>query len=354
MTLLNCHTHKPYLLKPLALRTGDAIGVFTPSAPAHLKLREKYLHGLRQLEALGFRTIEGPLTAKQVHEGYRSGTPQERAAEFMALIDNPEVRCLIATIGGYNSSSLVPYLDFERIREARKIICGYSDVTALHLAINELAGLSTFYGPAVVPSFGEWPDVLSETAESFLDAACRHRSGRRLLIPPRRWSSHFRDAATDAWKTETRRFETNLGWKTLNTGVGAGPLRVANLNTMMAVAGTPLFPELEGTILAIEEMNAPLSFEERSLRQLDLMGVFDRIAGLLIGKPEVLDLQGAPFGYDDLVLEVVGPRQYPIVSGFDCSHTHPMLTLAEGVSTTLSARGSYDVEMVIEEPMAEF
>lgn len=340
----------PPLLRPPPLEPGATLGVFTPSSPAHVWFREKYLHGLDQLRALGFRVVEGPLTARQTSQGYRSGTPVERAAELMALVEDPAVHGLVSTIGGMNSSSLIPYLDFARIRAHPKVVCGYSDVTALHLAILARSGVSTFYGPAVVPSFGEWPAVLPETADSFLDAVRRHRAGRRALQPPARWSSHVRDAATDAWKTEPRRWEPNPGWRALVPGRVTAPVVAANLDTLLSLAGTDCFPALDGVVLMIEEMHAPLRREERSLRQLHLLGVFDRIAGLIVCKPELFDAQGAPFGYDELVLEVAGRRGYPVVAGFDCGHTVPMLTLAQMARITVDA-GPDRVAVTVEEPM---
>lgn len=339
------------LVRPPALRPGDVIGVFTPSSPAHMWFREKYLHGLGQLRAMGFQVREGPLTASGTHQGYRSGSPRERAAELMALVTDPGVHGIVATIGGLNSASMLPYLDFAAIRAHRKVICGYSDVTSLHLGILARAGLSTFYGPAVVPSFGEWPAVLPETADSFLDAVQRHRAGPRTLSPPARWSSHFRDAATDAWKTEPRQWEANPGWRTLVPGRATAPLVAANLDTLTRLAGTPYLPPLQGTILLLEEMDAPLAREEANLRHLQLMGLFDGLAGLLVGKPERFDAQGAPFGYDALVTEVVGAQAYPIVTGFDCGHTHPMLTLAQGTRVTVDARGGTEVSVILQEPM---
>ena len=341
------------LLRPRRLGEQPTIGVFTPSIPAHIWFREKYLFGITQLERLGFRVVEGPLTAQATEQGYRSGTPQERAAEFMALIDDPRVDMLMSAIGGMNSASMIPFLDFQHIRAARKIICGYSDVTSLHMAILHYAGLSTFYGPAVIPSFGDYPAPPEETVESFLMAARSHHDGRRELRIPARWSNQFRDAWTHDWQTGERVYEANPGWHVLNAGTVSAPIVVANLNTLLTAAGTPYFPVLDGVLLLIEDMAAPLWSEERALRQLHLMGVFDRIAGLLIGKPEKYDQQNAPFDYDALVMEIVGPRNYPIVSNVDCGHTHPMLTLAQMTPTTLSASGTYDVLFSVDRPMTD-
>lgn len=335
------------LLRPPALRPGDTIGVFTPSSPANVVHRERYLHGLDALRRLGYRVIEGELTARAVSQGYRAGTPQERAAELMGLVRNPEVRALMATIGGSNSASLIPYLDFDEIRARPKILSGYSDVTSLHLAFTKHAGVGTFYGPAVVPQFGEWSGVLPETLASWQSAVGDTTPGPRRMVPPARWSNKAGSWIDGSWKRVPRTFEENPGWRVLRRGSASGPLVAANLNTLMSNAGTPEFPDLEGAILLIESMDAPISREERQLRQLERMGVFGAIRALLVGKPENFQAEGAPFGLDELILEIV-PGSFPIVTGVDCSHTHPMLTFPEGAPARLDA--GEGVELVFEGP----
>ncbi|HAS3151713.1 TPA: LD-carboxypeptidase, partial [Vibrio cholerae] len=91
---------------------------------------------------------------------YRSGSIRERAEELNQLIRDPNVRCIMSTIGGNNSNSLLPYIDYEALRNDPKIIIGYSDVTALLLGIYAQTGLITFYGPALVASFGEYPPLV--------------------------------------------------------------------------------------------------------------------------------------------------------------------------------------------------
>jgi muramoyltetrapeptide carboxypeptidase len=343
---------RPSLIRPVALRPGATIGVCTPSFPAHVVFREKYLHGVQQLEALGYRVVEGSLTQRATAQGYRSGTPRERAAELAELFVNDAVSCIITIIGGNNSSSLIPYLDFEQIRENPKIFCGYSDTTSLHLALLAYAGLSTFYGPAVMPSFGEWPEVLPETRDSFLAATSITGPGERELVAPARYSRHLRDAKTDAWKTIPRNWLDNPGPRTVHPGTVEAPCLVANLNTLVTAAGTDYFPDLSGRILVIEEMNAPLSEEERDLRHLERLGVFGEIAGLVIGKPEVYSSQGAPFDYSDLVREIVPERPgIPVVMEADVGHTVPILTLAQETRLRVSASPDGSARLFVLEPM---
>lgn len=340
-----------HILFPPRLPPGGTIGIITPSTPANVLFREKYLHGVRVLRSLGVRVVEGTLTHSCRTQGYRAASPQERAAEFMELIVDPDVACIISCIGGWNSSSMIPYLDFDDIRRHPKIFCGYSDVTSLHLSILARAGVSTFYGPAVMPTFGEWPTIHPYSVQSFLDAVQRHTSGSRRLLPPDYWSNHFRDAKGEEWKTVPREYQQNVGWRALRPGTVTAPIIVANLNTLCTAAGTDYFPDLTGKILIIEDAAAPLAEEERALRQLELMGVFGQIAGLIVGKPEFYNQQAAPFGLDELLLEIIGQREYPVVTEFDCSHTVPMLTLAQMAILMVKSGEGYDVQITLEQPM---
>jgi muramoyltetrapeptide carboxypeptidase LdcA involved in peptidoglycan recycling len=341
------------ILKPKKLNKGDTIGIFTPSTPGYLYNEEMFQTGVKNLEELGFKVKLGHLTEQRASEGYRSGSPKERAEEFMTLVEDENVHALVSTIGGHNSSSMIPFLDFESIRKQRKIFCGYSDVTSLHMAILKYAGLSTLYGPALMTWFGEYPNGVTDSVESFMAAATGQLSYPRAIKPFSRWSNHCRDWGNGDWKNIPRKWEDNPGWRVLNPGEVNGEIVVANLNTLMSAAGTGYFPDVEGKILLIEEMGASYSAEERSFNQLLLMGVFDQISGLIMGKPEVEKNEGAPFTLDELLLEVVGSRNYPIVSNFDCSHTLPMHTIAEHSKVSLKARSEYDVELTILESMVE-
>lgn len=339
------------LIAAAPLNPGDTLGIFTPSVPCYLDNPGLFENGVRNLEKLGFRVKLGSLTKRRATQGYRSGTAQERAAEFMELVRDPEVKGLVATIGGANSNGMIPHLDFAAIRREAKVVCGYSDVTSLHLAILHYARLRTFYGPAVMTWFGEYPDGIPESEGSFLDAVRNHRAGTRALVPPVRWSNHRRKWDNGDWMNLPREWKASQGWFTLNPGRASGPVIAANLNTLLTAAGTPYFPELRDKILLIESMDAPFAMEERLLYQLKLMGVFDGLAGLIVGKPEWPDAGGATFSHEDLIREAVGARPYPIITQFDCGHTVPMLTLAQMTPLEIVAEGSFRTHVKVLEPM---
>lgn len=329
---------KPEVIKPRALKKGGGIGVFTPSWPAHVILREKYQMALANVRSLGFQVVEGSLTRKMRAEGYRSASGKERADELMELIQSPEIDCLMAVIGGSNSSSMIPYLDFEEIRKQRKIVCGYSDVTSLQMAILAYSGLSSLYGPSLVPVFGETP-MPDYSVESFLQAAMGLGRYPLAIAPPKECSTHFIDASKLGWQREERVWRQNGGWQGVNQGEVTAPAIIANLETLVTSAGTAHFPDVRGKVLFLEEEQSVFSREERNLRHLELLGIFDAIAGLVISKPFSEDREGAPFAYRDLLNEIVGSRPYPIVTDFDAGHAFPMITLAQEQSVTVTVVG---------------
>lgn len=127
------------MLIPKALKSGDKIGFFSPSSPATVIAPKRFERAKSYLINKGFKLQAGKLTGRSDH--YRSGSILERANVLNELIRNPDVRCIISTIGGSNSNALLPYIDYEALRRDRKIIIGYSDITALLLGILPLKSL---------------------------------------------------------------------------------------------------------------------------------------------------------------------------------------------------------------------
>jgi len=206
---------KSSLVVPKSIKAGDNIGICTPSIPGYALSNEVFENGLRNLEKEGFKYKLGLVTKNRSTQGYRSASPQDRAEELMELFCDPEVDGIITTIGGMNSNSLIPYIDFEKIKHNPKVFCGYSDITSLHLALMKYANLATFYGPGLMPHWCEYPDAVEESVGSFLASM---NSSTREIRPFSKWSNHFRDWKSDAWKKEAREWQENAGWKVLNQG----------------------------------------------------------------------------------------------------------------------------------------
>ena len=320
------------MLYPHKLKKGDVIGVFSPSSPISATVPARYQRGKAYLESRGFRVKEGRLTGRR--DGYRSGSIRERAEELNELLRDPEVRCVMAAIGGMNSNSLLPYLDYEAIKRDPKVVVGYSDVTALLLGIHAKTGLVTCYGPALAASFGELPPYVDETFQYFWDIVSGETPLPHTLPTPEFWTEERLD-----WASQSRsKIPVPNQLVTVHGGTASGRLIGGNLNTMLGIWGTPWMPEIrEGDLLLIEDSLKDASDAERSFSLLKLSGVFDRIGGLILGKHELFDDCGTGRTPHEILQEVMGPVDFPVLAQFDCCHTHPMLTLPIGVPATLDA-----------------
>ncbi len=314
------------------LQYGDTIAVFSPSAPATATAKSRYLRAKDYLEGKGFKVLEGSLTGRQ--DSYRSGSILERAEELNQLIRNPEVKCIMAAIGGMNSNSLLPYLDYDGLMQSPKIIVGYSDVTALLLGIYAKTGLVTYYGPAMVASFGEFPPFVDETYR-FLENVAMGRGKPPYTLPtPKAWTEEWID-----WNQQDRGKVPNENRLiTVKGGKAAGRLMGGNLNTMQGIWNTEYMPDIKsGDILFIEDSLKDAATLERSFSLLKLSGVFDRIGGLILGKHEGFDDLKTGRKPHEILQEVMGEVSFPVLADFDCCHTHPMLTLPLGAAAELDA-----------------
>ena len=319
------------LLAP-KVKTGDTIAVFSPSSPVACTAARRYQRGKSFLESKGFRVKEGTLTGKKDY--YRSGSIQERVDEFNQLIQDPEVQCIMSSIGGWNSNSLLPYIDFESLRNNPKVIVGYSDISALLLGIYAQTGLVCFYGPAMAASLGELPPLVDETWIYFERVVSGNVQIPHVLPTPENWTDEYID-----WETQNRKknvFPNQL--KTICPGVAEGRLIGGNLNTLQGIWGSPFMPEIQaGDILFLEDSLLDAAIIERSFSFLKINGIFDRIGGLILGKHELFKDYGSGRKPYDILTEVMGEMSCPVLAQFDCCHTHPMLTLPIGCQIRLDA-----------------
>jgi muramoyltetrapeptide carboxypeptidase LdcA involved in peptidoglycan recycling len=320
------------MILPPKLKSGDTIAVFSPSSPATKTANKRYLRGKQYLENKGFTIFEGSLTGNQDY--YRSGSILERANELNELIRNPTVNCIMSAIGGENSNSILPYIDYEAFSKNPKIIIGYSDVTALLLGIYAKTNIVTFYGPALVASFGELPPFVDLTYKYFNNIVGGNLPFPYSLPIPEFWTDEFIN--WDIQETSKKEFQNEL--IILKQGKSAGRLIGGNLNTMQGIWGSQYMPEIKrGDILLIEDSLKNAATVERSFSLLKVNGVFDRIGGLILGKHEMFDDCGTGKKPYEILEEVMGDVDFPILAEFDCCHTHPMLTMPIGCEVELDA-----------------
>jgi len=228
----------------------------------------------------------------------------------------------------------LPYIDYDYLKKHPKIIVGYSDTTALLLAIYAKTGLITFYGPALASSFGELPPFVDWTFDSFQEVFCHDLSFPYTYQMPSVWTDEFID-----WSKQDRaKEEWENDWVCVFPGVCKGRLIGGNLNTMEGFFGTEYMPEIrKGDILLIEDSLKDACTIERTFSMLKLAGVLDKISGIILGKHEKFDDNGTGRKPYEILLEVLNNCQIPFLAEFDCCHTHPMFTMPIGCQVELNA-----------------
>ncbi len=313
------------------LKYGDTIAFFSPSSAVTSWAPKRFERAKAFLKNKGFNLIAGNLTGKS--DFYRSGSIEDRAEELNKLIADKNVKCIMSTIGGYNSNSILPYIDYQTLKENPKIIIGYSDMTAILLGIYSRIDLITFYGPALASSFGEIGRLLDLTYKYFENVLIESQLPY-LINNPEIWTDEFID-----WEEQTHEKKvSNNRLITVNKGAASGRLIAGNLNTMLGIYGSEYMPEItEGDILLIEDSMKDAAIIERSFAHLKLNGVLDKIGGLILGKHELFDDLGSNRKPYEIMMEVIGKADYPILAEYDCAHTHPMITLPIGVRVKLDA-----------------
>lgn len=315
------------------LKKGDKIGIFSPSSPASVSSEQRYKRGKSFLEQKGFHIVEGSLTGKS--EIYRSGSPKERAKELNQLLRDPSITMIMAMIGGTNSNSLLPYIDYEAFRKDPKLVVGYSDATAVLMALYAKTNIPTYYGSSLVASFGEFKPLVNDTYAYFEKYFCEQPVTPYVIPMPRFWSDEVMN-----WLEYTKEktlYDNN--WIGVNEGMAEGRLVGGNNNAMYGFIGTQYFPEIQqGDILLIEDTSKNAAIVEKNIAMLKLHGVFEKVSGIILGKHEQYDDLGTGKQSLDILLEQLDGKEIPILADFDCCHTHPMIPLAIGKKVQIDTK----------------
>lgn len=314
------------------LKKGDKIGIFTPSSPSTVTANQRFQRAKSFIEEKGFVIVEGELTGQS--DVYRSGSPKARAEELNKLLRNPDIKMIMSTIGGTNSNSMLPYIDYEAFKDNPKLVVGYSDATAVLLALYAKTGNTTYYGPALIPSFGEFEPLVNDTYRYFEQYFMEENKLPYEVPMPPFWS----DEPVNWLEKTTEKILYRNEWVTGQSGVAEGRLIGGNVNAMYGFIGSPYFPTIDhGDILLIEDCMKNASVVEKNFAMLKLHGVFEKVGGIILGKHELYDDLGTGKRPLDLLIEQLDGLDIPILAEFDTCHTHPMHPLAIGKKVKLDA-----------------
>ncbi|MCC7494513.1 MAG: LD-carboxypeptidase [Fimbriimonadaceae bacterium] len=292
---------------PLALPPGGTIGVPAPSGPV---VPEQLDRGVAALQARGYRVKLAPSVLARWH--YLAGDDATRAAELQALWADPEVDAVWCARGGYGLTRLLDRLDWTVLQRPLPLI-GYSDITALQLALLARVGLISYSGPMVASGYGygRADGVDPETS--------------RLLWPwlePGPRPTAIRnpdDEPLQVWRP----------------GSATGPLVGGCLTLVANLVGTPYLPSLQGAVLLLEDVDERDYRIDRYLSQLRLAGVVDQISGLVLGEfTDCFDDDSAPLR--EIVTQWLGDRDIPVLAGLRYGHLARRCTVPLGAAVRVN------------------
>lgn len=299
-------------VRPPRLRPGDTVGLFGSGT----RLTEDWIAtAVANVQSLGLRVRLGRHVRSV--RGHYAGTAEQRAEDLHALWADGDVRALWSIRGGAGTAALLPLLDYAAMRRDPKPVIGYSDLTALHLALARHAGLVSFHGPAGVSSF---------TAFSVAQL-------RAVLMHPQPMTRLERSAEHRTRADAEPQFRA----RAVRAGVAEGPLVGGNLSVLVALVGTPFAARTEGALLFLEDIGEQPYRVDRMLTQLELAGDLRRSAGLVGGVFEKCEAppDSPPMPLAEVIDARFGGAGVPAVYGYSFGHVRDQVTLPIGVPARL-------------------
>jgi muramoyltetrapeptide carboxypeptidase len=270
-------------IHPPFLKPGDCIGII---APARKISAEELAPAIGQLESWGLRVKLSKNIYAAAHQF--GGTDEERASDMQDMLDNPEVKAIIAARGGYGSVRIIDKLDFTKFRQNPKWIAGYSDITVFHNHIQTHFGMGTLHSTMPI-NFGK-------------DAESTELLKRALFGELN---------------------EYTISAQALNRkGKGTGILCGGNLSILYALAATPSDIDTNGKILFLEDLDEYLYHIDRMMMQLKRSGKLAHLNGLVIGSFSETKDNTIPFGKtaEQIILDAVREYKYPVCFGLPAGH----------------------------------
>ncbi len=305
------------LIKPRRLSTGNTVGVVSPASATFESVDVQIAR--ESLEALGLQVRLGPHMMER--HGYLGGEDKARAADINAFCADRSVAAVCPIRGGWGSSRVLPYLDYETIQRNPKILIGYSDITALLLAVHAKTGLVTFHGPL---GLGRWDSWSVDIVKRVLFG------GETLTYEPKRDLDPDRNSLT----------QIDNRVQTITPGKARGRLLGGNLTVLTTIIGSPYLPDWDGAIFFTEDVEEQPYRIDRMLTQLKLAGVLNKIRGFVFGTCTRCTPGEGSYGgltLEDIFNDHIKPLGIPAWQGAMIGHSGPQWTLPEGIQVEIDA-----------------
>ncbi len=316
---------------PQQLKPGDEIRVVAPSTGIKIIGAESREIAFRRFSEMGLKVSFGANTVDENFDLMGTTSIEKRAADINEAFANPKVKAIFTIIGGFNSNQLLPFLDYELLKKNPKIVCGFSDITALLNGIYAKTGMVTFLGPHY-SSFGmkhgfdySWAamrQMLMSGAEAEIEASAE-------------WSD-------DLWfiDQEKREFIKNEGWWKIQPGEAVGTLVGGNLGTLMLLLGTAYWPGFrEDTILLAEDCFGSAGDAKSFLRNLQALAYqpdFKNVKAVFIGRFQKASGMTREL-MEYIIASIPQLKGVPVIANMDFGHTTPLLTLPIGGRAEVSS-----------------
>lgn len=313
---------------PAKLKAGDEVRVVSPAVSLGFIAGEQRELAEERWRNLGFEISYSP--NGEILDRFDSSPVKDRVSDLHGAFSDEKVRGMLTTLGGYNSNQLLAHLDYDLIKDNPKVLCGFSDITALATAIHARTGLVTYSGPHFT-TLGMKRGI-QYTVEYF--ERCLMHDAPFDVEPADHWSD-------DPWykDQENRHMVPNPGYEIINEGEAEGTLIGGNLGTLALLFGTSYMPGLDGTVLLLEddEEIRPEHFD-RTLQSLIHQPGFEGVRAILFGR-----FQRASRMDVETLKEILHAKpeldDMPIVADASFGHTTPAFTFPIGGTGKLHAHG---------------
>ena len=290
-----------YVLPP-SLDEYSTVGIMCPASPTNMT---ETRYGRRLMKEEGCTVVNADSVRWQKNEHrYLANTDEYRAEEFMAYIKDPNINAIFTARGGFGCIRMLNLLDYNAIAQNPKMIIGFSDISALLLAIHAKTKIVTYHGPVA-------SSVKNDFSKKHLREICFYNKYKLPHIVPMGSS------------------------QTINSGYAMGRLIGGNLTVLISLMGTPFEVDTRGKILFLEEVSEDGYQVDRMLKQLELAGKFDHVAGVMIGTIKNLNSR-RPFypnkGYTikELLIQYFKKYDFPVLYNAPFGHVDNNMTLPIG------------------------